>query len=320
MTAARKHHYIPQCYLKGFARHRNNPKLFVVDGRTKKAFSTIPANVAAVRDFHTIDVEGLPPDALENNLSKFEGDLSPALERIIAARSIQDETDRAYLFNLVGLIAVKNPRRRENFRGFQERVLKMVMDLATATPERWESQVRQAKAAGFLDENTPVNYEQMRDFVVRDQFTINMPPGSHVGLELNSVDTVLPLIFGRKWALLRAPPKTTGFVTSDHPVCLMQADPQQRGNGLPFGYGTPRTQIVFPISNELAMLGAFEIAEDEMDADELFIAQVNGSIILHADRQIYARDGEFPYIFNHNKKVMRGVDLVNDTCLTKRNS
>jgi hypothetical protein len=28
------------------------------------------------------------------------------------------------------------------------------------------------------------------------------------------------------------------------------------------------TQLLFPISNELAMIGAFEIDDDEIDADE----------------------------------------------------
>ena len=72
---ARRHHFVPQCYLKGFVRHRNKPKLFVVDGRERRSFHTAPANVAAERDFHTIEIEGFPPDALENSFASFEADV-----------------------------------------------------------------------------------------------------------------------------------------------------------------------------------------------------------------------------------------------------
>jgi Protein of unknown function (DUF4238) len=92
---ARRHHYVPQCYLKGFCRHRDKPKLFVVDAKRLSTFATHPANVAAERDFHAVEIDGLSPDALENQFAQFESDLSHSLERIISARSIADEADRA---------------------------------------------------------------------------------------------------------------------------------------------------------------------------------------------------------------------------------
>jgi hypothetical protein len=52
---ARQHHYVPQCYLKGFVKDRKKPKLFVVDCKERRSFSTSPDNVAAERDFHRID-------------------------------------------------------------------------------------------------------------------------------------------------------------------------------------------------------------------------------------------------------------------------
>src|SRR5690348_17198545 len=112
---AKRHHYIPQCYLKGFADNPTKPKLHVTDLAEQRTFITKPGNVCAEQHFHRINAEGLPPDALENSLAGFESELAPALERIIARRSIGDETDRSYLLNLMTLIAIKNPSHRENF-------------------------------------------------------------------------------------------------------------------------------------------------------------------------------------------------------------
>jgi len=85
------------------------------------------------------------------------------------------------------------------------------------------------------------------------------------------------------------------------------------------GYGLTDTQVVFPISSQLALIGAFEVVEDgEMEASEAIVAQINAAIILNANRQIYARDGEFRYRLSHNKKIMRGVDLLSEAWLARR--
>jgi uncharacterized protein DUF4238 len=315
---ARQHHYVPQCYLKGFARHREKPKLFVVDGKERRSFRTSPANVAVERDFHRIDVEGLAHDALENAFSGFESELSSALERIISARSINDANDRALLFNLIGLIYIKNPGMRETVRDFHERTAKIMLDLMTATPQRWSSQIRKAKQSGVVGEDADMTYEEIRKFVQEGKFKIKLANARHLHLELSTFDAILPYIFQRKWLLLKAPRKSAGFVTSDHPTCLMWSDPKRRNTSPPPGLGLRRTQLLFPISNELAAIGAFEADNNEMDASELLVAQFNGSVIVHSVRQVYARDDDFPYIMQHHSKIMRGRDLLRDQFRSRR--
>jgi Protein of unknown function (DUF4238) len=117
--------------------------------------------------------------------------------------------------------------------------------------------------------------------------------------------------------LFKAPASGTGFVTSDHPASLMWADPTKRGGFWPPGLGLARTQLLFPISNELAAVGAFEIEEGEADADERLIAHINGTVIAHAVRQVYARDSDFIYKMQHNSKIMRGADLLDDQAMAR---
>lgn len=313
---ARKHHYVPQCYLKGFVKDRNTPKLFVVDAKERRTFDTSPANVAAERDFHKIDVEGQEPDALENAFSRFESELSPAIERIIASRSIKNDEDRILLFNLIGLMATKNPRLRENFRDAHERTANIIMDLVTSTPQMYEYYVKRAKRDGFINKDSDVDYATMREFIEKNDDKLETGTMMHLQMELDVFDEILPMIFRRKWILFKAPQNTTGFVTSDHPMCLMWSDPPTRGGGYPPGLALRRTQLVFPISKELLIIGAFEAEDGEIDADDFLIAQINGRIILHATRQIYARDSEFLYRMQHNPGIMRGSELLKDQCFT----
>jgi hypothetical protein len=319
-VTARRHHYVPQCYLKGFVSNPKKPKLFVIDGKERRSFHTAPANVAAERDFHRIEVDGYAPDALEAALSGFETELSQALERIIATRSIKNTDDRAYLFNLMALMAVKNPRLRENMRQFQEQIAKRILALAMATPERWASQIRSAEADGYVSPDEDEDYHKMREFVEADQYKITVPTGRHLAMEMKSLDTVLPFFFHRKWALFRTAPGKTGFVTSDHPVCLMWSDPAQREKFHGPGFGLRRTQIVFSISNELALIGAFELREEERDAPDWLVAQINGTVALYADRQTYARHSNFMWKLAHNTRIMRGDELLADQARQRHNA
>jgi hypothetical protein len=246
-------------------------------------------------------------------MAGFEGEVAPALERIIAARSItNNEDDRAFLFNLLGLLVLRNPRQRELWRDFQERVAKQIMNLATATRERWERLVSRMRADGALTDEDNVDYDKMKQFVVEDKFSIKVPTGTHIATELKAVDAILPYIFERKWSLLKAGFESGGFVTCDHPVCLMWADPKRRGRFPPPGHGLHGTQIVFPISTGLAMIGTFEGTEETRDAPEDLIATINGTVIQFAERQVYARDQNFIYCFDPFEQPRKASKLVDD--------
>jgi hypothetical protein len=308
---ARKHHHVSQFYLEGFtgpvAGYRRS-MLFVIDGKENRSFLASPKDVAFKKDFHRIEVDGYRPDALETAFGHAEGKLSQALKRIINNRSSQDADDRACLFEFMALLAVKNPRHRENFRQFNEEVTKRI-NLATATPERWAAEMRRTKIGDAINSE---DYAKLRQFVEAEQYNVTMPTNLHLALELQALDAVLPFFFQRKWVLFRAPPRQTGFITSDNPLCLMWSDPAQRGDFKGPGHGRRGTLVIFPISNELAIIGAFEASEEERDASASSIAKINGTIALHADRQIYARDTGFTYQMAHNEKIMQGDKFLAD--------
>lgn len=249
---ARKHHWVPQCYLKGFAKSRSKKaKLHVIDAIAQKAFQATPRSVAWARDFNRIDVDKLPPNMIESGLSNFEGRVDRALERICIQRGFSNTDDRILVFNLIALLAMRNPRMRESWRQSQENVAKVIMDLTVSTKERYESSLASAKKAGVLSSGDDVTYEQAREFVARGEFKVDVPTTRHVDMEMKSVDTVLPLLLGRKWVLLIAPSNSGGFVTTDHPVVLQWTDTKDRGAFYPPGFGLRGTEVVFPLSHDL---------------------------------------------------------------------
>jgi hypothetical protein len=312
---ARRHHFLPQCYLKSFAvpRKRNTPKVRVFDRTNHRTFEAGIDNIGLERDFNRVDLEGIDLDAFEKAISGFESDLAPALKRIIQAGTLENPDDRATLLNFIGLLFMRNPRLRERTRDFHERTAKAIMSLALSTRERWESQVRQAKAAGYM-KDADTDYEKMKSFFEKGEYNIEVSTNRHIALEMGTFDRILPLLFERRWVIIRASPECAGFITSHHPVCLIWSEPRGR---IPIGLGLRGTEVVFPISPRLAVLGAYEIEEGDADATPLLVAEMNGTIALFAERHVYARDMNFAYSLDEKEGPRKAKALVDDRRFTR---
>jgi len=308
---ARRHHYIPRCYLKGFAKDKERPQLFVVDSKECTSFTTLISNIAAERDFHRLDAPGQPQDALENKIAEFEGDLAPTLERVIADRSIVNIDDRSNLFTFMALLCIKNPGMRETIGAAAGKMAQLTLEMMAATPEEWRARMERAKNEGTMDQDADA--DALRKMILDRKFKFTLTTPAHLDIEFGSLETLHPYFLGRNWVLCKADAGTTGFITSDRPVCVAWQDPK---NHAPAGLRLKGTQVAFPISNDLAMIGPFELDAGEMDADEDFVSKVNGNIILLSNHQVYARDDNFVYRLKHNPTMMHGKDLLNDPVTT----
>ena len=105
---AKRHHYLPQCYLKGFSKPKKRGKVQAVQvyDRNGKTFNTNIINIATKGGFNRIEVDGQSPDALEQGIAKFESDLAPAIARITESQSLADEKDKQLLLNLIAAASV----------------------------------------------------------------------------------------------------------------------------------------------------------------------------------------------------------------------
>lgn len=312
MTTARRHHYIPQCYLKAFAVPRKKAfQTTVFDARSRKTFPANIKNVAVELDFNRIEVDGHEPDAFEKGLAQFEGELAPALERTIAASSLKDVQDRAIILNFMCLLALRNPRFRETFRGFYERLAKMTMEIALATPERWDRQMHKMREAGYIG-NTNVTYQDLKRFVEEDEYTVHLPSTGHIKYELGAFDSLLETFFARRWVVLHAPAETGWLITCDHPVRLAWSEPESRR--FPPGHGLRGTEVLFPLSPKLALAGAFEFEEgQELTLSAYSVASVNSAIVANAEWQVYARDAHFSFLGGLDGTPRKASRLLDDS-------
>ncbi|RXV64126.1 DUF4238 domain-containing protein [Burkholderia stabilis] len=304
---ARKHHYVPQCYLKGFTHdRRKDSRLYVVDARRRRLFYTTPSNIAAERDFNRID--GDEPNAIEAIYADFESKAGPALVRTEARRAVGSEADLDVLLELIALFAVRSPRQRENLRQFYEQSARAMMKQMVATKQRWEAQEQSTIEAGGM-ESSDISYEAMKAFVDAGEYRVDVTTTRHVVTELELLPTVYDLLQRRTWVVLRAAADSGGFVTSDNPATLCWDNEDIAGGFYSPGFGSADTSVVCPLSKTLALRGCFDGRSGIVDLPADLVAAVNTRTIAFADRQVYAEHDQFTFV-SPDGRLLKGHELV----------
>ncbi|MCW9047141.1 MAG: DUF4238 domain-containing protein [Gammaproteobacteria bacterium] len=287
---ARRHHYLPQSYLASFTSSGyKEGQLYVLDVTNGHTFRTSPLNVAAERDFNRVDIEGHPPDAIENALSSFEGEAKAAIQRVIDTQSFPVDDDWNLIINLLGLIAVRNPKMRSMFNGSREQTLRIIGNMLASDKVMWEHQMSKARESGeaFSDK---ITFERFKRFVEESDYTIEFHPEGNLRVEFKALDKLLPLLGERIWSVLIAPPDGPDFICSDHPVALSW----KSNNSGPVGFGLKNTEVFFPLSPRVGFYGSYE---DPLKQIVICcpgnVATMNRRIYMNSERHVFSTNETF---------------------------
>jgi hypothetical protein len=305
---AKIQHYVPQYYLRGFVNERK--QLYVVD-RPRAKFFRVPTNkVGGELYFNLVAIKGINPFAVEEALSELEGKVAPVLERVISTRSLGDENDRSAILNLIASVTLRNPKQRaavgEIYRGAGQ----LAAGAGLETREKYAELVAAMKADGLA---APA-YEEMKGWFEKEPDLFKPPPPPkefNILVELQWHDPLAKLYDGRKWQMLVAADDSGGFVTSDHPVCLRWVDGQDRGNTSP-GFAMPGTEVIFPLSQRLALRGQFDGEENVIEANKETVAGINSLLIGNCHDQVFGRDALLCYKRGPKDEVSSGAHLNTD--------
>ena len=109
MSTPRKHHYLPQFYLREFLSDRRRRSLTQIFKDSGHQVTCAIKDVAASRDYHRLDADDVDdPYELEHDLSKDEDKLATATRRVLE-HGVVDRTTHARLVKLVAMLRVRVP-------------------------------------------------------------------------------------------------------------------------------------------------------------------------------------------------------------------
>ena len=173
----------------------------------------------------------------------------------------------------------------------------MVLAAILANKERYESNLRKARRdVADIEEDIP--YEEMKESFDSEEYHIVVPNEFHIDMEFKGIDMILPYLFGRGWILIVADENAGPFVTCDRPVILEWKNPESMP---PFyrnrpGFGLKDIRVIFPVSQNIAMIGEFDTPNKVIVAKRGLVSRVNTEVIRFAQYQIYAPDTLFSFI------------------------
>ncbi len=304
-------------YLTGFANDKD--QCFVVDASTRKSFTASTANIAAERDYNKIEVEGVPADALEKELGAFEGVIAPAIKRVRETASFgENGKDREDIINLITLLAVRNPRTRDDMEKVYTELFQAIVATPFEDPARWDAVVERLKAIGQWPDGAPVDFEGHKKFVDENKHKLKPHKNFTLEMELGATERVYPYFDARKWRILKAKNDSGGFVTTDHPVCVHRPGGLNYGQQFAPGAGLSDRDILFPLSSNVALVGRLEGDEDVMEVDRDGVARFNATVMGYAMKQIYAADSQYYYTRPTPHTLGNGSTVLQDPNLKVR--
>ena len=128
MIEPKKHHFLPQFYLRNFKinpQMKKHPHVFVIEKSIKPhSFAAPIHDTGCIRDYNTLDLEeGRDRSSIEHVLSRVEDIHSGVLSQLLSSRSI-DTVDRDELSFLIALMYCRVPK----FKGYVQNIMKKSVD------------------------------------------------------------------------------------------------------------------------------------------------------------------------------------------------
>jgi Protein of unknown function (DUF4238) len=290
-STARRHHYLPQAYLAAFTdTGKKDGRFYVLDPCSGACFRTSPKNVAVELDFNRVDIEGKPPDVIEQDLSTFEDSATQAIRSVNRTITFPTDEDCNWIITLLCLIAVRNPKLRKSFNRSRELAIHIIGDLLVSDEKTWAHHLKKAQEAGYYGETT-ISFEDEKKFIEERRYKVEFAPESNLRVELRTFDSILKILKQRTWSLLVVPSSGPDFICSDHPIALTWKEP---GKGGPIGYGLKNTGVFFPLGPKTGFYGVYEDPLPHVvHMNPTQVSKMNTHVSNSAERHVFSATGAF---------------------------
>ena len=232
--APKRHHYLPQFYLRGFLKHNRN-QLTAIKIDNGDFFKTDPKNIGCETDWNRICDDRT---SVEEHFAKIDGATSQILNKIAKDEALPTETDDiALLFYFLARLSIHNPSIRESLKMAEIDRFKHFGRWKTSSPGiYYETRKDQ-------DPQELIPYEHMKRFIEKNKYKINFDHGYFLKHETKLIEEeLIPILCNLQWTLLIAKDPTENFVCSDRPTFMRTVFTQLPGEP---GF-TPGVTFVLP--------------------------------------------------------------------------
>jgi hypothetical protein len=290
---ARKHHYVPKCWLAGFTESGDvNQKLWVSDLERRNQWATTPANVGHQRDFNRLSDQYPDPLAFENFFAEVESDVAPILRRSFPSQEelYKDEFETLLVF--VALQFIRVPAFRPKLLTIAEKIRSSQLREDLASKETWSLASREA---GLSSDSPGADYGSMLEYkrlvIDAGKFKLQADTDFYLIRGIQQVkDVIFPALRNRRWGALYSP--SGSFIGTDNPVTLDGPDGQM------IGFKNAEV-IIFQLNRHQILYGCHTPVRPPRVTRKL-IAEAN-TLNLLGTQQVYSHTNEFCWLDEDGK-------------------
>jgi hypothetical protein len=214
----RRHHTVPQFYLKGFANEAGRIRRTSLSEPERPHIISI-GDATVHTDFYMVeDKDGTFDDRIEKVLDKVENDSAVGFRAVLGGRQwpLTGEA-RASIATWVALQHLRGPSQRQMINDIADSIFKLQVMLGGR--EGIQEALDDSRAE-------PANAQEVDDafakYTAPNSFRIEMSPNEHIKSMLEQLGGVAFSMYSRPWSIIGY--KRKALATSDHPVVLVPAE------------------------------------------------------------------------------------------------
>lgn len=285
---SRRHHYLPQMYLRGFA--DDDGLVWVFDRQNNTFLHQGVINTAVKKDFYTIVCpDGEKSDAIETLMANsVEGPTKGIIEKLDKRNLNWEGEDRAILALFVTLLRTRNLAFDRDQNEFTDQFFRWWAKASHSTTEAVEKSLREYQEKTGRD-TTGISAQEMFEMIRDDNYELDNPRQNNIKTMMSLSLDLASALFRLNWEIFSAP-KGASFVTCDNPFTVVPPpsfDDTLEG----FGILTPGASTVVPLSRRTAICFRGEgIHGRGAVVYKDFLRQVNLVVAANSERFVIARE------------------------------
>ena len=280
MNEPKRHHYLPQFYLKNFCK---NGFLWVYDREDNKYRQQTPINTAVKKKYYTITgPDGKSHNKIEAVFANIEDKTKHIIEKIDRKKSI-DLEDKCILAIFIAFLYGRVPEFEIEINELTEKLLKRYNKLVIPNEKKAEIIIRQFANDKDQESMSP---KKLLDFVRNENYRIKVPR-QHSLKTMYFLATEFPLIFMQMDWQFWYSSKNSSFITSDNPFVVSRP---QNYNG-PYGIGTKGAKKLIPLTQKVCLVMCDKgerVMNKQISSKD--VKNINGLIALECNRFLISKD------------------------------
>jgi hypothetical protein len=247
-TKPKRHHYLPQSYLRGFAR---NELLWVYDRKENEVRPQMVIDTAVKSYFNAIKrCDGELDFTVESDLAEIDA-LIPKLVSDLRDKVLLDQQRRFDLSLVVALSIVRGPDFHEMINRVEGDILKKLTRLTVSSEEDAAREIADWRKT---DPDAPeILPSEMYEFIQNDGFNFKIHRNRSIELMVNLAPKFAEILNNFNIGVIHAP-KGAAFITTDRPLGILP--PLTRDSLSDYGCGLlfEGAQKYFPLASDLALV------------------------------------------------------------------